>query len=127
MRYPSGPASRDVFAGGFKTSPRLGKSGATAASSLRPCSSDTTRSQAAETGRSMGGGVSKILGRVARPPGRLFGNHKQIQERQRLVRCVPSVFHDLALVAAGAGSTGGLAALALAKFTKRKQNIGGGQ
>src|SRR6266446_2722381 len=92
MRHPSGATARDVVAGCLKTFARAGKSGAAPASPLWAGARNAVGSQAAETGRAVGGRVSEVLGRVARSPGRVLGKDEQAsrQERKEVTRCVRS-------------------------------------
>src|SRR5436190_13808258 len=73
MRHASGPAARDVVAGGFETSARFGEGRIASAPALWPCSRNAVRSEAAQTSGAVGGRISKVLGRIARSPGRVFG------------------------------------------------------
>src|SRR5437773_7639618 len=73
MRHPSGATTRDVIAGCLKTFAGAGKSRAAPASPLWTRARNPVGSQAAETGRAVGGRISQVLGGIARSFGGLFG------------------------------------------------------
>src|SRR4030095_13089905 len=101
-RYRSRSAARDVIAWRLKTFARAGKSGAAPASPLRTRARNAARCQALETGRAMGGGISQMLGRIARSPCCLFRKNQERyrKERNDLEPCVRSAA-NMALMAAG--------------------------
>src|ERR1700730_14026046 len=71
----------------------------------------------------MGRRVPQVLGRIARSAGRIFGKDNQTrrQEGEAINAMCPVCVANIALIAAGTTSSGGLTALALSKLYKRKQ------
>src|SRR6266699_916219 len=102
MRHPSGAATCDVVAGCLKTFARAGKSRAAPASSLWARARNAVGSQAAETGRAVGGRISQVLGRIARSPGRVFGKAAKAnrQERKETSAMCPVCLTNAVLIAA---------------------------
>src|ERR1700736_3386728 len=120
MRDASGATACDVVASGFETFACPGESRTASPAALRACARDATRSQAAKTGGSVGGGVSQVLGRIARSAGRVFGKDDQGYWQEREEVMCPVCLANAALIAAGATSSGGLTAFAMNKFCKKK-------
>src|SRR5262249_16857607 len=75
-----------------------------------------------ETGRAMGGGISQILGGIARSPLCLFGKNQEThwKERNDARATCPVCTANMTLMAAGATSSGG-SAFILSKFFRRKK------
>src|SRR5207244_1666239 len=125
MRYAFGQTVCDVVASGLKTFAGAGEGRTPSTPALWPRSRNAVGGQAAERGCAMGRRVPQILGEVARSPGRVFGENKQScrQEREGIKRMCPICVANMAMVAAGATSSGGLTAFMMSKFcTKKKTN-----
>src|SRR5437764_12040481 len=118
MRDPLGASARDVVAGGLETFAGARESRAAPAPALWTRPRNAIGSQAAETSRAMGRGIPQILGGIARSPGRVFGENSQtIRKKGKEIMC-PACLANIALLAVGAISSGGLTAFALRKFSR---------
>src|SRR6266496_442078 len=93
MRYPFGQAARDVVTGGLKTFARAGEGRAASAPALWTGSRNAVGGEATETSGTVGRGVSKVLGRITRSPGRVFGKDGEAnaEERSEITKCAQLV------------------------------------
>src|ERR1043166_5748200 len=121
MRYPSGPTTRDVIAGCVEAFARAGKSRAPPASPLRARSSIEPGSEADEASDSLDRKVSEILGGIAGSPRRLLGKDEQTSRQEGKGIMCPVCVTNIALIATGAMSGGGLTAFAADKLYRRKE------
>src|SRR6266498_1022167 len=93
MCHPFGQAARDVVTGGLETFARAGEGRATSTPALWTRPRNAIGRQAVETSRAMGRGISKVLGRITRSPGRVFGKDGEAnaEERSEITKCAQLV------------------------------------
>src|ERR1700682_3701941 len=98
MRHGPGAAARNVASGGLKAFARAGEGRTASTPALWARPRNATRRQAAPAGGAVGGGISQVLGGVARSIGRVSGKSESaIEEKENDVKgrsiCVQHYSH----------------------------------
>src|SRR6266487_5744647 len=120
--------ARHVASRSFETLARAGEGRPASAPALWACSRNATRCQTAPTGCPVGGGVSQVLAGIARSPGRILRKGKPAigkkkNEVKRKHDMCPACIANITVIAAGATSGGGVAALVFRNFYRSSKQI----